>query len=140
MGQEKWLKTLWKRPQKFPPSLKGFRFDQILTIRRLWRFPSGGLPDPESLRPFLIPECAARHERQHPFWPLGQNLKSMPGSDRHQGKNPGDEFVRNIRMEKIAHGIHEDLPGPLPAERLVEPIRVTGDILEVPAGIGRYEP
>lgn len=50
-------------------------------------------------------------ERGEPLGALGEYLVGVPGRVGHDLEHPPDEVQRHLRVEQIAHRVHEDQPG-----------------------------
>jgi hypothetical protein len=60
--------------------------------------------------------------------PLRENLESVPVCGDHGVKNLGNEPFRNVLVEQVTHGVHEDSPGLTPSERQPDKIGLERDL------------
>src|SRR5665213_3609029 len=71
---------------------------------------------------------------------LREDLEDMPFGRFHRVEHPGDERVRHLFVEEVAHRVDENHPGPPPCKRLVQPFGSKGQIESVLEGMARDTP
>ena len=73
-----------------------------------------------------------------PLVALRQDLEGVVAGLGHHGEDLLDELERDVRVEEVAHRVHEDHPRPAPPQRLPKPMRPEPEIEALLVGVVRY--
>ena len=80
------------------------------------------------------------HEAPHQRATFGEHLVDVPVHLLHDVEHAAQEFSGNVLVEQVAHGVHEDEPGPPPLFRLPEAFRAEREVEARFEGVARNVP